>query len=565
MGKAAIIKEGDRVQLLKSIVSYGLSEASRKITGDADNPRVVPKTAPIGSSYWRAGTTEVYFKLDSGSSINWILLDDQVMQYIGAATGEPTGFPTDGQLTDSVVTFDAGTRTLSIAPTGSDFSFWQKGKLYTIDSQQDVVWDNTEGSKFFYFDDGVLTVINTFDPDLILDFVYVHNIYWDATNLVVRAQGEERHGLMPTITHSYLHQFFGTQFLTGAALTNFSTDGSGSADSELQFTIDPSTIQDEDIVLSQNGVDLTLAEVIRIFYKSGANGDWRFEEKTIATINSVGTGRAAYNEFTGAVWQLTEVPNNDFVLAHVFISNEASNSPYKAPIIVLGQDTYTSLGNARDGATVEINNLVTSGLAFQEFCPAYTFIIQTKNSNTNAGKARFRSIDGGSQLFIDWRSSGLSPTATPGSHDLLSNLTNSYSHTQYPRLTNQNGHVYAHDMQNVSASTTITETVREWDLDQGNPRAGEDEPSASTVNCDLSTRYYSLDSGTNAQTVNLPAVSGSEGAEFSFHLTNDTNGATIQPRTGETLNGVTNGTIVLSVSGDGVTVYCDASGWRTKA
>ena len=66
---AASIFNGTAVKILKNILRF--KSTVEIITGDTDNPTSVAKTAPIGSLYIRSGTSEIYKKLDSGSSTNW--------------------------------------------------------------------------------------------------------------------------------------------------------------------------------------------------------------------------------------------------------------------------------------------------------------------------------------------------------------------------------------------------------------------------------------------------------------------------------------------------------------
>jgi hypothetical protein len=46
-----------------------------------------------------------------------------------------------------------------------------------------------------------------------------------------------------------------------------------------------------------------------------------------------------FNEWTGAVWQLTEVGEGNYVLCHVFSSNDPAQ-PY---IAFIGQADYTTI------------------------------------------------------------------------------------------------------------------------------------------------------------------------------------------------------------------------------
>ena len=83
----AVIFQGSAVKALKDILR--MKTGTELITGDSDDPTVVAKDAPIGSKYLRAGTSEIYTKLDSGSSTNWDLdsADLNRLVKLGLSTG----------------------------------------------------------------------------------------------------------------------------------------------------------------------------------------------------------------------------------------------------------------------------------------------------------------------------------------------------------------------------------------------------------------------------------------------------------------------------------------------
>jgi hypothetical protein len=82
----------------------------------------------------------------------------------------------------------------------------------------------------------------------------------------------------------------------------------------------------------------------------------------------------------------------------------------------MGQDTYLDRNSARDGAEVEINNLVVNNLIFPEIKPIATIIYETRASYTNSVNARILSTDTGDD-FVDWRgsqTSGIGIASTGG-------------------------------------------------------------------------------------------------------------------------------------------------------
>jgi hypothetical protein len=130
-----------------------------------------------------------------------------------------------------------------------------------------------------------------------------------------------------------------------------------------------------------------------------------------------------YNQFTGGVWQLTEVANNDFVLVHFFGTNDKD-----APVVgIQGTSTYSNVTAARNAASTEITSL--SGLPFAEFVAIGSVVFQTADGYTNTPKARVRSVNGGD--YVDFRGTQLyTPAGEATTHSLLSGLGND-DHIQY--------------------------------------------------------------------------------------------------------------------------------------
>ncbi len=74
----AIFPQGDAVRTIKAILKLGLTDEGWIITGDTDDPSSVAKDGPFGSIYLRSGTSEIYRKLDAGSSTNWELFGNLI-------------------------------------------------------------------------------------------------------------------------------------------------------------------------------------------------------------------------------------------------------------------------------------------------------------------------------------------------------------------------------------------------------------------------------------------------------------------------------------------------------
>jgi hypothetical protein len=341
---------------------------------------------------------------------------------------EPTGFV---NRTNSSLNFDNISRTLTIS--GSSYVFYIEGVKFTKTGSSSKQITDTEGLWWFYFDsNGVLQATQTFSTSLILNNALVAIVYWDATNNSAIYFGDERHGItMDGITHAYLHLVFGTKWISGLGLANFDIDGDGSSDSHAQFSVVDGVIYDEDLRHSiENGNLQTLSPTayIPVYYLDGASAYWRKDTTTAFPVKSFsgGSGRLAWNEFTGGAWQQTEIANLQFVLCHIFATNDIDE-----PVIaVQGQATYNSITSAREGATTEINSLVTGDMPFVEFVALGSVIYQTRDAYTNTVKARTRTTDEGDD-YVDFRTANIAGgSASTSDHGNLSGLLDD-DHPQY--------------------------------------------------------------------------------------------------------------------------------------
>lgn len=371
---------------------------------------------------------DVHITRDASSPDNMMFQDEVVTTAVtlsqllnGAPGAEPVGFPNRD---DSTLSFVDATRTFTISPAVSSFDFYvEDGVKYTKTSGQSVVIPDTEGIHYIYFDtSGVLQSTTTWSDDIILKYAIVVVIYWDATNDEAIYLGEERHGIvMDGVTHLHWHNTFGTSFYSGLALNSLLTDQDGSLDTHAQLGTDSGVIADEDLIHNINAK--TAPAQIAVIYKTGSSGYWRRDTATNFPVKSFsgGSGRLAWNEYTGGAWQQTEVSNNNFVLCHLFAINDSTQQWFA----IQGEDEYSNIAAARAGSLTELTSLILGGLPLPEFLPVATVIFQTSNSYSNTPKARTRTTDEGAD-WIDWRFTNVSPTTPPqdleGLHKTLRHL-----------------------------------------------------------------------------------------------------------------------------------------------
>jgi len=340
--------------------------------------------------------TGVVAELPAGTTIAGITIDS-VSGLPEALANTKNGFL---NRTDSTVSFVDGTRTFTIAPAVTSFAFYANGTQYTKSTAQTVTITDTEGQWFIYFNDsGVLTATQTFTELLITQYAFVAIIYWDAANNAGIFLGDERHGcLMDSQTHLYLHNTHGSAIDSqmGLAITNIVADGNGDVANTAQIGVSGGGIWDED--LEHVIATLTAPASLPVFYLAGS-GLWRRKTASAYPLLYGVTGtRANYNLLTGATWSVEEAASTDFVLSHLF----ATNDPSQPIIVIAGQNDYATLTQARENALTELQSLVTIGLPTQEFIAIATLIFETNNGYDNVPKSRIRTTDAGDD-YVDWR------------------------------------------------------------------------------------------------------------------------------------------------------------------
>jgi len=383
---------------------------------------------------------------------------------------EPTGFVDKD---NSTISFDNDSNTFTIQPseTGGNYKVYIRNNSYTINGLNSIEISNTEGLHFIYYDiTGTIQETTTFSVNLITHNALISVIYWDVTNSREIYFADERHGItMDGDTHAHLHLTLGTVIYSGLGLNSLVTDGTGDLDIHAQFGYGSGEISDED--LRFNIASSTSPANIPIYYKLGTNGDWRIkytddtgselDGDDFPLIYSGTTGytgandRAPYNEFTGSTWQLTEVSNRDFFVMLYFVTNDVNR-----PIIgIQGQNIYTTLGNAREGITTELANLVTIGLPFAEFAPIAGIICQTSDGYDNDPKMRIRTLDDGSD-YLDLR--GVQGSSTGGissnDHGSLTGLADD-DHIQYLLLAGRSGQTITDDI-SIDGIFSLKETTK---------------------------------------------------------------------------------------------------------
>jgi len=308
---------------------------------------------------------------------------------VSGVTGEPMGHE---DRTTSTISFNASTRTFTIAPTASSFTVWCKGKKVVVSSARTVTIPNTTGMYSIYFDStGTLAAKSgyfTFAEEAPTAY-----IYWNATTGTAPYFGDERHGVvLDWQTHEYLHRTRGAALASGFSASGYVLGGNGSSNSHAQLTLEGGTFFDEDmkiIVTATNTPtagtweqDLTSPARIPVLYLSGTA--WVIDSPTDYPLKQ-GTARPQYNAFSGGVWSTADVANNKYATSWILATN---NLTY--PVIAIIGQAESDLQSAAEA--VDFTALQLPGFPSVEFRPLYKLIFQCADSCTNAVHASLVSI-----------------------------------------------------------------------------------------------------------------------------------------------------------------------------
>jgi hypothetical protein len=377
-----------------------------------------------------AGSENYYLRVNASGTE--VVFDNTVNDWM-ADSEEPTGFTE--YKTGSTISFSGNTVTIS-----GTYSYWIKGTKYSKSGVDQVaVSSGTEGIQHVYFDGETLSYSTSFSNDILSDYAYVANVYWDDSNNQIILFGDERHGMiMDNATHINLHNSQGTVYISGLAPSDVQADEDGSLNSHAQFGMGSGYILDEDLMHTISSV--AVSGTIPVFYRAGADsgGVWRRDSQSgYAFLNA--TNRPYWNELSGSTWQLSEVPTGNLVLVHIFATNDA-DQPY---ISVMGQSSYADNVSARLGAAEEMNQLVLSGLPSAEYVAVATFILDVDDTFNNDVNARYITTEDGND-FYDWRRANLSSAtgASANQHSQLAGLTDPNQHPAssiYTSTTNFDG------------------------------------------------------------------------------------------------------------------------------
>lgn len=313
------------------------------------------------------------------------------------------------------LSFDNGTRTFTITPTGDTFEYWIQGQKFIKSVAETVVIDDTEGLWYIYYILGTLTASQTPWNITPGNKALVAIIHWDATNNIEIGILYELHGyLMHPATHKWAHDTIGTRYEDGLAISL----GAGGDLGKVGLT--GGQIHDEDIaIVITDGAGgalfeqvLTLPAQIPVFYRSGSAAWRKYTAGDYPFYDNSGGDNIHYNLDTAGSWSSQEASGAAKYIAMWIYATEEQNEPI---IAIMGQNESNTVAQARVDNTLDTLSFGT--LPTPEMKILFRLILRT---------------DGGSIESLDLRAVSNLPGGTfvPTSHGSLSGLGND-DHTLY--------------------------------------------------------------------------------------------------------------------------------------
>lgn len=427
--------QGAAVKLLKNILRF---KNDQQIVNGYTEAQIL---AGVPSPEWSFAipTDSDNFLIKYGSlDTEWKYLSDFIVEDLGDISTDPHGFVTPQGKID--FDFDDASRTLTLTPTGTNYTYYNNGVKKVVSTPQSKQITDIEGTWFWFFDEtGVLDCSQDSSDMFNTIHVFVAVARWNSTAGEFIYHAKEYHStLWPSDVWKYHHTRFGTAFISGFSPGNIVADGDGSNDDQAQISLSDGVFRDEDLLFEiANNTPQAMDPLLNapIYYLLNAS-DWRKNPASNFVCMTTGTGRAAYNLFSGGNWSLQEATNNYFICMHLYETND-DNYP---GAWILGQNQYATGAAALAAAQTELANLILGGMPTVEWTPIATFVIQTNDTYTNSVKSRIRS-DGSGVEFIDWRGSKITPTTSPTNHNTLTNLTVGDAHTQYYNVNGRNSNL----------------------------------------------------------------------------------------------------------------------------
>ncbi|KKM21526.1 hypothetical protein LCGC14_1634530 [marine sediment metagenome] len=292
------------------------------------------------------------------------------------------------------ISFNNGTRTFTITPSGSTFEYWIQGVKYTKSSAETVIITDTEGLWYIFYSKNTLTASQSIWDNGDGSIAFVATVHWDATNNVAITVGWELHPYdMGVDTHKYLHESLGTQYERGLGLV----EGTGGDDGKV--AIDGGRIHDESIVIviiDGGGSGLWEQELgntssfaaaqIPVYYRSGATAWRKYSAGDYPFYDNSGGDNVHYNSYSAPNWASSAASSSAKYIAMWIYGFHDISEPV---IAIMGQIESNTLNAAKNANTLETIDFGT--LPFSEMKILYRVIF--KSNGTWAHTEDMRSVN----------------------------------------------------------------------------------------------------------------------------------------------------------------------------
>ena len=371
-----------------------------------------------------SGTPDIATQISSGITTHEAAADPhaqyqtsaETLVTVATATGDIHGIV---DRTASTVSFNEGTRVLTVTPVSGSWTYYHTGTLITVSTTKTITVSVTDGAKFIYIDANATLQEHTI-PDFATN-VYIAYVYWNNTAARAVIVGDERHGSKRDTTwHSNQHLNVGTVWRSGGDLTYTLNN-----DAAVQFAVGtPTVIADEDLLHTithsaspTNNFEqiLTGAASLEVIYLSGTV----YTTTTTNTTPWLQAGNVAqYNLINTGSGSLSAATEGKYITYWLVATNDL-RAGRGAVKLVLGRQ----LNDTVDQAYAE--SFTEYGLSFAEQVFMYQIVVQYSSAYTN-NAARIR-LAGVRKILAKLATTSVA--ASPAtSHSVLTGRSDADSH-----------------------------------------------------------------------------------------------------------------------------------------
>lgn len=288
--------------------------------------------------------------------------------------------------TETTISFNESTYEFTLAPTGTEWSYYRHGSRFTITGPKTVTLSGSPpatGQWFVYIDsdDGTLIASTTpwsLGPTSTVVFVALVE-FNDALTPKYLLYDERHPADLTRGEHAYLHRTQGSQYSSGGILANYTLQD-GTANSSIMFSANAGTIYDETLPVAVaeqtqgNGVD-----PVYLLRRRNGSGGWTWAQSAVPFLFSPD----GYIYVDSPAGTLTQAANNNYVNTWVLLTSAGYQ-------YVMPQQIHASLAAAQ---AADYGALDLAGLTVEEFVAVAKITWRTGSSYSTSGKVRIEAIE----------------------------------------------------------------------------------------------------------------------------------------------------------------------------